>query len=334
MLLNHYIYLDLIRYFAAMFVAISHFKIYNSEPSYEFISILSVEIFFVLSGFVLAKQINIIFISNNFKNFKIFLYRRWLRTIPAYLIAIIIASIIFEIGNLNNFIKYLFYIQNFSFDNIHYNFFPVGWSLSVEEWFYLFFPLSFLFYKKVLNIKNNELYFVIFFILFFTLLRFSYNQYDDWGSEIRRTVIFRLDSIAYGYLAFMIKDKISFNRFYYLYILSIVSFVFLFFSKNYLKDYFLIQNLYFLICGIFFSLLIITLSKYKLSNSLIVILFNNLAKMSYSIYLFHIIIISILDNLNLSNNLFIYFIALNIFSLSFYYLFENRILKLRPTYIR
>ena len=70
----HYPLLDIYRYFAALIVCISHHIIYwNKSEYFEFTSILGVELFFVLSGFVLAPQL-LRLEKSSIKNFKIFLF--------------------------------------------------------------------------------------------------------------------------------------------------------------------------------------------------------------------------------------------------------------------
>ncbi|SVC76241.1 uncharacterized protein METZ01_LOCUS329095, partial [marine metagenome] len=105
----------------------------------------------VLSGFVLANQINHI-IDRGFKieDFKVFLIRRWMRTVPPYLLAVICAVIIFGGDTLLNILSHIFFVQNLFSDTPSYNFFSVGWSLSIEEWFYVAFPvILFISYKNI-----------------------------------------------------------------------------------------------------------------------------------------------------------------------------------------
>ena len=80
--------LDLLRGIAGYGVAITHyFYFVQKNFNFEYYSFLFVEIFFVLSGFVLSNQL--IKIHREKDNIKIFYLRRWLRTIPLYLVALI-----------------------------------------------------------------------------------------------------------------------------------------------------------------------------------------------------------------------------------------------------
>ena len=70
---RYFLFLDLIRYLAASIVALTHYEIYFLDQyRFEILTILAVEVFFVLSGFVLAKQIIYVVNGKKFYNFKIF----------------------------------------------------------------------------------------------------------------------------------------------------------------------------------------------------------------------------------------------------------------------
>src|SRR5262245_45984668 len=74
-----------------------------------------------------------------------FLIRRWMRTIPPYLIALIFVAMLTGQILTSDFVRYVFYVQNLFAQANTNDFFPVAWSLSVEEWFYVAFaPLLFL----------------------------------------------------------------------------------------------------------------------------------------------------------------------------------------------
>ena len=71
----HYPLLNIYRYFAALIVCISHYILHwNKSVYFEFTAILGVELFFILSGFVLAPQI-LRLEKNPRKNLKTFLLR-------------------------------------------------------------------------------------------------------------------------------------------------------------------------------------------------------------------------------------------------------------------
>jgi peptidoglycan/LPS O-acetylase OafA/YrhL len=78
--------LDLLRGIAALAVAVPHFIMLNAAVGWaEIVSVLAVEVFFVLSGFVLGPQILRCLHSGQASDLGVFLARRWMRTIPPYL---------------------------------------------------------------------------------------------------------------------------------------------------------------------------------------------------------------------------------------------------------
>ena len=130
---------------------------------------LGVDIFFVISGFLIS---NIIFSELSDKKFKLklFFLRRVRRIIPAFLIALIFANLLAflvqDYENLmttgRNSLLALFFISNVGFANmsnyfdgdIEVNLIINFWSLSIEEQFYIIFPfLALLIYK--IKFKNK-----------------------------------------------------------------------------------------------------------------------------------------------------------------------------------
>ena len=131
--------LDLLRGIAGYGVAITHYFYFVGEKqNFEYYSFIFVEIFFVLSGFVLGNQL--IKVHNEKNNLKIFYIRRLLRTIPLYLVALIFYTAISNNFNLD-FFKFLIFIQKIIPNFVDNNYFMVAWSLSIEEFFYLLFPI-------------------------------------------------------------------------------------------------------------------------------------------------------------------------------------------------
>ena len=111
--------LDFLRFFAAFSVAVPHLIIYFSITDdlvlLETITSLAVELFFVLSGFVLCPFLKKIFESTTGvgRNLLIFLVRRWMRTLPLYFLSLTFFVILFS-GRLDlTAVKYLVFLQNF-----------------------------------------------------------------------------------------------------------------------------------------------------------------------------------------------------------------------------
>lgn len=147
---------------------------------------IGVRLFFILSGFLITFLLMFELKKNNFISFKNFFIRRLLRIFPAfyfYLFALFFLSY-FSIIELNKdaiLIAFL-YIQNFTtFQNT--NWFTSSWlvvhswSLSVEEQFYIIYPLIFTKFSKIIN--NKPLLIVIILCLigtFFRALNYSYPE--------------------------------------------------------------------------------------------------------------------------------------------------------------
>ena len=331
----HYPLLDFYRYSAAMLVSIAHLlsKQYNI-PQTELLAIIGVELFFVLSGFVLAPQLFYVTKKNSKNTLLIFLKRRWIRTVPPYCLAILGTCLLLDYGNVLNILKFLTYTQNFISDNSEPNFFPVGWSLSIEEWFYLIAPLSLLLIRKCLNEKKTIIVTAVIYIVTLNVIRFFLNDGQDWGEEIRRSVVYRLDAIFFGIVAYQIKDKILSIHILIALFCGLLYLAFICLNPIVLMSNVFHQNTFIFICGLTFSALILIATEVSISNNLVVLIFRFLANISYSIYLFHIMILMFLAEYKLDtfSYFFSYFIIINLFSSIFYYGFELMILKNRPSY--
>jgi peptidoglycan/LPS O-acetylase OafA/YrhL len=109
--------------------------------------------------------------------------------------------------------KFFFFLQNFT--QPFYDFFWESWSLCVQEWFYVLFPvvltgLYFVLRKFKTNKKHIFLLTAFVFILTPFLLRFfiasKFNVDSFWlGVRVYKVVIYRIDAIALGLLAAFVK---------------------------------------------------------------------------------------------------------------------------------
>tara|TARA_Y100000590_G_C15684094_1_gene1000928 strand:- start:104 stop:1108 length:1005 start_codon:yes stop_codon:yes gene_type:complete len=322
--------LDLFRGIAGYGVAICHFYYYTYYLNdFQFYSIFFVEFFFILSGFVLYPQLKKVYLDK--KNIKVFYYRRWFRTLPPYIVALACYSILFDKFDTDT-LKYLFFVQK-AFDNfINFDYFSVAWSLSVEEFFYLIFP----FFLLILN-KNKFLNILFLFILAVYILKISY-FFTDVDKEFYRIGTFlRLDSIAFGVLARVYFDQIKNNLINVLLALAIlISMYYFFMNLHELKNSELF--LFIFLIQIFSINMIIIFVNFNnlINNKFLNSFFSLLSKQTYSIYLFHLLIIHFFNSntfLMNSNFIFIYYlISIFIFSSLFYYLFEKVIIENRPSY--
>ena len=214
--------LDFLRFLAAMSVAGPHLVIYFALSKnlvvLEIITSLSVEIFFVLSGFVLCPFLARIFESatGTGKNLLIFLIRRWMRTLPLYFLALAFFVILFS-GKLDlTAFQYLLFLQNLYWPPPEFDYFSVSWSLAVEEWFYVLFPafiaLFFLLWSAIRPIENRVTAFLfgaVAFIGVFTVLRLVADvPAENWGYNVRRVVQFRIDSLGFGILLYLLRGFI------------------------------------------------------------------------------------------------------------------------------
>ena len=211
--------LDVLRTMAILFVLLSHSLHYlpsTFSTLLEPIMIDGVAIFFVLSGFLIGGIMLKVFKNNITKSLILeFWIRRWFRTLPLYLIILSILTLLdIIIYNRDiNYFRYFLFLQNCTI--AMQDFFPESWSLAVEEWFYISFPILFLIISK-LFIKNKlktrfltTICSVIILVSIFRCYKYfnletkSYYFYDRY---FLREVISRLDAIVYGVLMAWIKQ--------------------------------------------------------------------------------------------------------------------------------
>ena len=326
---NHIYSLDLLRGFSGYGVAFCHLHafIYNNAHL-EYLSLLFVEFFFVLSGFVLYPQL--IQVLNNRKNLSIFYKRRWIRTLPLYFITLImIASLFSDLGG-KDFFKYLFFIQKITPNFLNNDYYPVAWSLSIEEFFYLLFPLI-----LILLGKNNILIKVI--ILFFSILIIKSFLAFNFDSDFFRTgTLFRFDAILLGFILRFYYEKILKYKFLSLFLLMF------FLSVFYFGESYILNNNEEFLTKIFFIILLqvlslLTLNSFIILEPLMKINFIKnfsvlISKQTYSVYLIHIIFIYLLEKaqFGIYNTMLIYILLLFISSSLIFKFIESPLLKIRP----
>jgi peptidoglycan/LPS O-acetylase OafA/YrhL len=207
--------LDLLRAVAILSVVIGHGLPILSAANTDFPWIPTgegVDMFFVLSGFLIGGILISEFVvpgKVGLRKLGNFLKRRWFRTLPAYYLVlglnVIFAYMAWNMGNLKFFSwKFLVFAQNLNWP--FEGFFWESWSLAVEEWFYLSFPLVVLllalFTQSAEKRKWLFLGAVALFLILPTVFRgLHFTETIDryrWDTGVRKVALLRLDSIAYG----------------------------------------------------------------------------------------------------------------------------------------
>jgi len=333
--------LDFLRGAAAFTVAISHYLLWDdvTNTATEQTANIAVEVFFILSGFVLAPQILRCLRGGTFRqDFRIFLLRRWFRTIPPYIVALVAITLISSGASLRDFVFYLIYIQNFFGINVTEDYFGIAWSLSVEEWFYVIFPV-FLF---VLHLKFgiSITWSALIFIVLVSLNRELFSTADNFDDGTRRIVIFRLDSITFGFVLYLWHRKLVGIHVIWLAGICLVALGLTFFSLGVFAEYG--QNmewLFFYLVPIFGSSLLLVFFKTneKIFEQRHLVDFSRVVgKISYPVYLFHVTVISLMtiNGLELLSipNFLVYVGITGLVAYVFHVSFEQPILNIRPNY--
>ena len=204
--MNRVFGLDLMRFLAISFVVFGHALYFF--PSLGFLAnvfVFGVEIFFVLSGFLIGGILIKSFeIEVSFRSLKKFWLRRWYRTLPNYYLFLginFVAFTYFKPGYEWDS-KYLFFFQNFVW--LPDNFFSVSWSLAVEEWFYLIFPTVLcIVYALTRSLKLAVVYVAVAILVCVIVARlYAATELGwRWNEELRLSVLLRLDSLMFGVLA-------------------------------------------------------------------------------------------------------------------------------------
>ncbi|WP_084203415.1 acyltransferase family protein [Psychroserpens damuponensis] len=211
--------LDLMRAVAILLVVCSHAVWIFPQTKNVLTDLMSiagvvgVEIFFVLSGFLIGRILYNSFVASKFtrKQMTYFWVRRWFRTLPNYYLVLgfnVLLALFLGTSLPDNLWQYVFFVQNFSWEMPL--FFGESWSLPIEEFAYIVGPLLLylvLFLK--LKINKSRLFFFItcMILLFFFLTKVYYNMTHPtthmifWNVNLKAVTIYRIDAIYYGVLA-------------------------------------------------------------------------------------------------------------------------------------
>lgn len=208
--------LDHLRALAILLVLSFHYQLQFAHPSWTgwFMKIgwTGVDLFFVLSGFLISSQLFAQIKKRSGISLKTFFIKRFFRILPIYFF---IVGIYFlfpyfrEKEALPPLWKFLTFTQNFGLEIKHFGTFSHAWSLCVEEHFYLLLPLILIFltsknlFAKSYWILIALLVFGIVFRIYLWGIFYPSNSVIDyslpyWTEHIYYPTYNRLDGLLVG----------------------------------------------------------------------------------------------------------------------------------------
>lgn len=329
--------LEYYRGIAAFGVAICHYFMFTAKmANAEFLSTIFVEMFFPLSGFVLASQT--LLVAERRGQVRIFLVRRWMRTLPLFMLAIICAAILVKNVGVVNFFQFAFFVKFFTPAYAVNNFYPVAWSLAVEEWYYFLAPAFFTLFPFVSKGKNRVLTLTIGIIGVLISLKIIFLILGTNPQFLRIATFLRLDAIAFGFLFFQLNQRSGCKKWLYssLTISAVILAASLWATLN--QPYNMITQLAFLLSTSIFFASVITLlynwekSSHTLQNRLPKFPGIWLGRTSYSVYLFHLIVLYLMSSRNLELGLLAYLGITATIAIVLYHAIEKPFMDMRPVY--
>jgi len=176
--------LDHLRALAIAYVFLFHYFILSGDqpawlPGFAAFGWTGVDLFFVLSGFLIAAQLFEQVRQNQVISFRVFFLKRFFRIIPAYLVTVglyFVFPLFREKEALPPFWKFITFTQNIGLNLKDYGTFSHAWSLCVEEHFYLLLPLIVMALQYTGLIKKSAWLIIMLFILGVAMRLYSYNS--------------------------------------------------------------------------------------------------------------------------------------------------------------
>jgi peptidoglycan/LPS O-acetylase OafA/YrhL len=300
--------MDFLRSVAILMVVLAHSVLAYGAPDYIAplqLGGIGVDLFFVLSGWLLGGQLFKEVEKTQKFDIKRFWIRRWMRTLPAYY-AVLTLSVLQQYISLDNVEfpwEYFVFIQNYN-DNL--SFFSISWSLCVEEQFYLFIAP----FIGILCLKDKKVTTVGLLILL--LVPYFSREFSLFSAGYSPTHM-QMDCCIFGVLLAQIRMQyrrsweILTLRIGTISVLTFAIFI-LFFVARYYPGLGLSDPDNLLLAFIFGSWVVLANSTDKWKNKLYFPGSNYIATRSYGIYLLHPEALSLLKRLSLDINFVLYFI--------------------------
>lgn len=207
--------LDHLRSLAILLVLMYHYRAFKHPAWIDAIGRFGwtgVDLFFVLSGFLISGQLFKEIERSGNVSLRTFFVKRFFRIIPPYIFTLALYFLFpffREREALSSFWKFITFTQNYALDVIHRGTFSHAWSLCIEEQFYLFLPLMLLVALKT-KVFRYTVYFSAFLIIFSLMARlivwkicivpvlYTEDFWKVWYMKIYYPTHTRLDGLATG----------------------------------------------------------------------------------------------------------------------------------------
>jgi len=350
---NHLDGIDTLRGLAVSMVVIYHFFVLLNlnnivTPFTHTFGLLGVSIFFIISGYLIYSSID-----NNIKKrgkkegLKNYFLHRLFRILPAYyfnlFVVLLISSFIIEAQYLyshqfmNQFLSHLSLTSYFAYKSVGLGINGAYWTLNIEMLWYIIAPIFILYIKDI-----RILIFIIFSSLIYLLALdkgvldeiFNINsQMPSYKLQlfyINSQLMGQINYFIIGILIYKYSIKSPFKNPFVSMILAIsILLVFIGISKYYgITESFLLLHIFIIIAT---STIFILIYQKKIPK---INILNWLGKISYSIYLWHMPILFIMNHTNILlylslTKVVILFtiLLLSISSLSYYFIEERLMVK-------
>ncbi len=304
--------LNFLRFVAAFMLIIYHSALDLPETVGQTLKLslrnllVGVDLFFIISGFLIVYLLLAEKQVNGKVNILSFFIRRVLRIFPLYFLVIAIGYYVCHPTLPDvDFTKYLYFCSNFEMirtDTWMCGMLAQTWSLCIEEHFYLVIPFlaAFIPSKKLIYVFG-----AIFFASLFYRIYIVQNVQYNWFILYCHTLS-RCDLLAVsGILACWHHQKgIVFNHSLWLSFVALLMYLFVcsqlnfsdfetFFRGTFQKYIFVIPMLYLFMSIVFNSNENLLLNKLR-NNTFI----NYLGKISFGLYMFHTLVIDLIDMQN------------------------------------
>ena len=297
--------LDLLRAIAITLVFIFHCPTFNGQPIINFFyqsGWVGVDLFFVLSGFLIADPLFSRLAQQKTFSLKTFYIRRFMRTFPCYFVVLALYFLLpgfSERPIIAPLWQFLTFTQNMDLVVSGYS---QSWSLCIEEQFYLLFPIIILFFCAKRTRRQSAMLIgaillagiLLRAVFWFVFVEYAgENAIEQYFNKIYYLTFTHLDGLLLGVAVALIKnfyvatwEKLTAYGNWLLAAGLIGTFITLYFLLDRLA--FAQVTLGFSLLAFNFALLIIAaLSPSSILYSLKIPGAASLAKWSYAIYLTH-----------------------------------------------